>query len=516
MPTRPLHPSRCLLEPLEPRRHFAVTYAVGLPTGGPITTWANGWSNVFKLPNGPYTGSDGIVSIPLNGIDKLGSGYDTPGWQQWTTGDAFIGQYNSVSGVRNSGTKFVNNIVGIQNSSGATPNFTSFRYRGSIATTPQEQMAIVPRNSRGDYQWPSDGLVVNGKVVQLSIRMNGTDQVGVSLIEAPVPSSLNINTFPYANPANITVRDMESANGVKISNNNANLYTPHTRTGSSDPYVGPRSATGAVLDLRNNTVAYDGTGYIYTYAVQQGAGFFEKFAFVGRAKAGVFATSSAWEWYLPAQNKWVTSTPTASALSMATPLRTTSGGTVNDAASEFSVFQMPDGRLAMVYAQNDISSNIAVRYAPAGHPEGPWSAPTVIYNIAVPDAGNSAIGLRPLPAGFPGASWSYVTYGAKVHPQLSKAPTGTGTANSGRLLLSYHLQTWGPAGQLSPEFSYGDIYRIRFLELSLVGTNTTSRPPPASPAPLTNPRPTPLTGPRATSSFSETPLEDRDLLSLFA
>ncbi len=459
-------PRPCTVEPLERRQLFAVTYSISLPGAGPITTWANNWSNSFKAYSATYTGSDGMVSIPLNGIDKLGSAYDTPGWQQWTTGDTFLGTYNPASGVRTGASKFVNNVVSMQQTSGASPAANIYKYRGSISSTAQEQMAIILRNTSGQYYWPSDGQVVNGKVVQLAIRMNGFVQAGVSLIQAPVPATITSSAYPYASTASITVAD-----------NNPNLYQAHTNTGVSDPYSGDRSATAAVMDLSNNTTAYAGDGYIYTYAVQQGTGFFEKYAFVGRATPANFSTPAAWEWWAPTFNRWISVSGTSPGLAVATPMKTTSNGKVNDAASEFSVFQMPDGRFAMVYDQNDISGKIVARYAPAGHPEGPWSSPTVIYTIPTPDSGNGQLGLRALPRGFSGTDWSYVTYGAKVHPQLSKAPTGTGASRAGRLLLSFHLQTWGPAGQFSPEFSYGDIYRPRFLELSLVGKDDTIAKP---------------------------------------
>ena len=172
--TRRRLPSRNGCERLEPRTHLnAPGYVVSAPADVQ-SPYANRFANLFKHSGSPgtpvYTGSDGLYSIPLNGIDKLGSAYDASGWQMYTTGDTFVGSYNATTGVRTNGTKFVNNTVALHNASGVAPTPTVTKWRGSYLSTPADLMAIVSRPTANTsfYYWPSDGVVVNGQLVQLA------------------------------------------------------------------------------------------------------------------------------------------------------------------------------------------------------------------------------------------------------------------------------------------------------------------------------------------------------------
>ncbi len=477
---RPRHrpAARSQIEALEGRRFLTVAVSTISAPANVYTAYANAFTSLFKQSGTTttpvYTGSDGIYSIPLNGNSRLGSAYDTPGWQMYTTGDTFIGSYNSSTGLRNNGTKFVNNTVALHNTSGISQTPTISKWRGSWSATPQELMAIAsrPTTSSTSYYWPGAGVVVNGQLVQLSLRQTGSSLVtqGVAVFTAPVDSTFNsASDWPYSGSENTTWFNSDNRGGLGSARN---LFLADTS--STDAYNGPRSMGAAILDTSSADRAFVSDGELYTYGTQLGAGLFQKFAFIARAAPANFANTASWQYWsqLPGETAgtW-RGNGAADAITYGTPLKDTSGSNITDIASEFSVTQMPDGRLAMLYSKNDFlgGGKLAVRYAPAGHPQGPWSLPTTIYTISTPNSGNASIGLRPMPSAWASENWFYGTYGAKIIPQLSKAPSGT---QPGKLLVSFHtLALDGSPGSgtqtLGPEFTYGDIYRPRFLELSI-------------------------------------------------
>lgn len=461
------------IEFLESRRLMAVVYNVQAASS-PVNTWTTGWSNRFALSSG-YTGSDGVYSIPMNGNDKLGSAYNTAGWQTFTFNDTFIGSYNTTTGLRNAGTKFINNTTGMVNTSGATPAAISYKWRTD--QTIQERMAMItrPSNTSPVYYWPNDGVVIDNagtkQMVQFSLKMQsggGLNTQGVAVTSWDLPATPNYTTnWPYKNAHNTDWRNSDVLFG----------QVPNVFKAQSGTWTGPRTAGAAILDRSNTTTAYTADGFIYIYAVQNGPDLFEKDVFVARATPANLVNTSTWEYwsgdFSGGNDGWNGSGFGQNAIDYAQPLKDTNNVALKDMASEFSVIQLPDQRFAMVYSQNDMfgGGKIAVRYA--SNPTGPWTTPTIVHTVSTPNSGNASLNLRAMPAPYNTQGWTYGVYGAKVHPQLSKAPTGTGTANAGRLLVSFHiLPIDSSPGELGPEFQYGDIYRPRFVELSLVGVNT--------------------------------------------
>jgi hypothetical protein len=476
-------PNPC--ERLEPRTHLtAPGYLVSAPADVQMV-YANNFTNLFKQPGSPgtpgYTGSDGIYAIPLNGIDKLGSAYETAGWQMYTTGDTFIGSYNATTGVRTNGTKLVNNTAAIHNASGLVPTTTVNKWRGSYLSSPAEVMAIASRPTANSifYYWPSDGVVVNGQLVQLALRQNAStlETQGVAVFTAPVDETFNANSdWPYSGVENTTWFNSDNRTGIGSARN---VFLPDTST--TDAYNGPRSMGAAIFDSSSADRAFQSDGNLYVYGTQLGSGFFQKYAFVARSPAASFGDTASWQYWSQLAGEpsgsWRGSTGATDAIGFGTPMRDVNGNFITDIASEFSVVQVPDGGLMMLYNKYDFfgGGELAVRYAPAGHPEGPWTTATTVYAISTPNAGNPAIGLRAMPAAWANENWLYGTYGAKVIPQLSQAPTAT---TPGKLLVSYHIGALdgSPASGtqvFGPEFTYGDIYRPRFLELTIAAVDTT-------------------------------------------
>jgi tetratricopeptide (TPR) repeat protein len=126
-----------------------------------------------------------------------------------------------------------------------------------------------------------------------------------------------------------------------------------------------------------------------------------------------------------------------------TPTLQTAAPLTDQISSEFSVTPLPDGRFVMVFQLNDfLSRTVAVRYGDS--PTGPWGDAIPIWNSREDDL-----------------SIHTYTYGAKAHPQLSQP---------GELLISYHTST----SKNSEQYDRADIYRPRFIRLSLTDTRPAS------------------------------------------
>lgn len=468
-------------EPLEARRLlFAPTQPFPIvASGNVLTDYANAFTEIFRRPgstsNPLYTGSDGVYSIPLDGIDRLGSAYNTPKWQLWTFGDSFIGSYNATTGLRNNGTKLVNNTAAVHQISGAAPSLAAHKWRGNWSLTPAEQMAVIsrPTASASSFYWPLDGVVVNGQLVQFALRQNSAslETQGVAVLRAPLDSTFDVGTdWPYSGVENTTWFNSDNRGGI---NSARNVFLADTS--STNAFNGPRAMGAAILDTSSVPRAYVSDGYIYTFGTQLGSAAFSKYAYVSRSTPADYANTTNWQHWsqLPgeAQGTWRGNGLGIDAIGWGTALKDVQGNFITDIASEFSVMQLPSGQLAMIYSRYDFlgGGQIAVRYAASGHPEGPWTSPNVVYTVSTPNSGNAAIGLRAMPLQWANENWFYGVYGAKAHPQLSRAPSGKA---DGRLLVSYHVLPLdgspGSGSQLfGPEFTYGDIYRPRFIELTI-------------------------------------------------
>jgi len=103
-----------------------------------------------------------------------------------------------------------------------------------------------------------------------------------------------------------------------------------------------------------------------------------------------------------------------------------------DAATEFSVHRLPDGRYLQVQTLGFGATDIGVRYAP--QPEGPWSDPQPVFRPA-----ESRIK-------------DVFVYAAKAHPELTGAP----------ILVTYAANYFDPAKLLESK----TLYYPRFVRLS--------------------------------------------------
>jgi hypothetical protein len=219
----------------------------------------------------------------------------------------------------------------------------------------------------------------------------------------------------------------------------------------------------AILDTSVAAHAYLADGYDYIYGTRND--FLSKAVFVARATPENVSDPSAWAFWNASSGVWVTG---ASAINSATPMRDALNAPLGDMAVEYSVTQLPDGRFVMVYLHADaLGTQISARYASA--PQGPWSKEQLLYDVSIPNSGNSVLGLPDI-SNY--SDWRYVIYGAKAHAQLSEAPSGIGAANAGKLLISFNVNTWkidGSTSQPDPSWVYGSIYHPRFISVDIIG-----------------------------------------------
>lgn len=103
-----------------------------------------------------------------------------------------------------------------------------------------------------------------------------------------------------------------------------------------------------------------------------------------------------------------------------------------DAATEFSVQHLPDGRYLQVQTLGFGATDIGARYAP--RPEGPWSAPEAVYH---PTESHEK---------------DVFVYAAKAHPELEGAP----------LIVTYAANHFDPAKLLASQ----TLYYPRFVRLT--------------------------------------------------
>lgn len=87
----------------------SVTYELDATTAT-AAGWARDWTARLGGTSG-WTGADGLYTIPMNGNRKLGSAYDTPGWQTFSFNDTLIGTVNEFD--QRTDFRFINNSTGI-------------------------------------------------------------------------------------------------------------------------------------------------------------------------------------------------------------------------------------------------------------------------------------------------------------------------------------------------------------------------------------------------------------------
>ncbi|MBB6730593.1 DUF4185 domain-containing protein [Cohnella zeiphila] len=361
---------------------------------------ADEWTQLFHRREG-WSGSDGIYSIPLNGVEAPGRAASSR--TLFLFGDTFVGSVDRQTDER-VGYAMINNSMALLDGDLPDPARISFRWgerdgKPAGAILPATPLA---RSHEGTYYWLQDGTSVGGKFHCFP------------LIVGPNPDGPEGFEFTVHGVAMVSAPMGED--GPELA-----------RQEQADTPLYFRSANGhttyfgaAILPLTEEAGVPNPDGYVYIYGLQQNGG--TKLV-VARVPAGELERTDRWTfwngsaWTGRKEECEPVAPETSTELSV-TPL---SGGWL-------------DGKFALVFQQGGIHGN-RVAASIGESPVGPFGPAIPLFYCSEPEAGNGIY-----------------TYNAKAHPHLSRP---------GELLASYNVNTtsW-EAHRL-----HGGIYRPRFIRI---------------------------------------------------
>lgn len=361
---------------------------------------ADDWTRLFRRHEG-WTGSDGIYSIPLNGLEAPGRA--SASRTLLLFGDTFVGSVDKRTGERKDWT-MINNSLAILYGDRPEEERVSFRW-GLRDGKPDS--AIVPATPRGlavegAYYWLQDGTSVGGKFhcfpLIVGPNPNGPEGFefevhGVALVSAPM-----------------------GEDGPELD-----------RQEQTDTPFYFRSAAGhttyfgaAVLPLTEEAGAPNPDGFVYVYGLQQDGG--TKLV-AARVPEGELERAPSWTFWNGSE--W-------------TERKEDCAPIAPETSTELSVTPMTggwlDGKYVVIFQQGGIQGNRVAAYV-GDSPAGPFETAIPLYACFEQKEGNGIY-----------------TYNAKAHPHLSRP---------GELLVSYNVNTtsW------DAHTRHGGIYRPRFIRV---------------------------------------------------
>ncbi|MBK8567767.1 MAG: hypothetical protein IPN76_31725 [Saprospiraceae bacterium] len=194
------------------------------------------WTNLFHRTFG-WFGADGIFSIPLSGVDKVGN----LGNQETLLlfSDTYIGEV--VGNVPKPGNVMVNNTCAIVQGNSANPDSIQFSYKKDKNGTPQT--FFLPQNTGGPKQhfWLGDGFVNQERdntlyLFAYHIEVTGPGvfdfkEVDVSLMAVPAEASRP----PFAQQRQIKTPLHVNLSGVGEGSLGAGVLVNTKRAGAPHP-----------------------------------------------------------------------------------------------------------------------------------------------------------------------------------------------------------------------------------------------------------------------------------------
>jgi hypothetical protein len=352
------------------------------------------WTNIFKRTSG-WFGGDGIFVIPQKGLDRAGDDTSTIVFS-----DTMIGEVEN--GKPRPGFKMIHNSVALLQ--GADPAGKNIQFYWDQKPSGEAKSIFIPATpaSRpGDYYWLGDGFVnteLNNSTYIFGYRVKDIktttgfnfEQVGNTFIIIPSGSKP-----PYRDQRQIDVPFFSAGNG------------PGSLTFGSGILVNTKAAG-----------ATNGDGYVYIYGVKGK----DKGLIVSRVVPRDFEHFSEWRFW--DGNNWVPEMGNVAAVT-------------NRVSNELSVSMLPDGRYALFFQVDGVSSTVAMRLG--NSPVGPFGPIINVYDCKADLEGKDIF-----------------AYNAKAHPALSKA---------GELLVSYNVNSFNFLNdiQLHP-----NLYRPRFIRVKLL------------------------------------------------
>lgn len=352
------------------------------------------WSSLLKRTHG-WFGGDGIYTIPLNGAEARPAGNN--GKTLFIFSDTMIGEVKD--GTMHPGYKMIHNSFALLK--GAKPDEKQMVFYWEKTKKGEAESSFspaTPQTKKGDYYWLGDGFVNtegNGLLYIFGYRMHnvsdeafGFREIGNTLLRLKPGEAPNFKTVKQMDSP-LYLKD-EQGNGV--GSFGAGIYANTKSAGAKDP-----------------------DGYIYVYGVRDWA----KNLVLARVLPKDFETYSQWQF-------WDGKGWSADMGKLA--------NITNRVSNELSVTQLADGRYAMIFQVDAMSTNIGMRLA--NKLTGPWGPVIKIWDCK-PDLIKS----------------TFVVYNAKAHPTLS---------GKNELLISYNINSLDFINDLK---IHPQLYRPRFIRL---------------------------------------------------
>ncbi|MEP7141855.1 MAG: DUF4185 domain-containing protein [Ferruginibacter sp.] len=352
------------------------------------------WTNIFKRSSG-WFGGDGIFVIPRNGIDKASEDTSTILFS-----DTMIGEIEN--GKLKPGFVMIHNSVAILK--GAEPKEENIKFNWDKKSTGGPESVFIPKTpdtKPGDYYWLGDGFVnpdLNDNTYIFGYRVRNIkvtsgfdfEQVGNTFIIIPKGSEP-----PYKDQRQMDVPFFVGGNDTNAVSLGSGIFVNTAKAGVTDP-----------------------DGYVYVYGVRGK----DKNLVAARVLPKDFEKLTEWKFW--DGNGWVAE------MSKATNI-------TNRVSNELSVSQLPDGRYALFFQVDGISSIIAMRLGSS--PVGPFGPIIHVYDCKGDLDGKNI---------FP--------YNAKAHPALSKP---------GELLVSYNVNSFDFHNDIKVN---PNLYRPRFIRVKIL------------------------------------------------
>lgn len=351
---------------------------------------APAWTNLFKRSNG-WFGGDGIFVIPHKGVDAAEDSSTI------IFSDTMIGEI--VGDSLKPGYVMTHNSVATLTGKAAREEDIAFHWAKKETGAPESVfIPATPATQPGDYYWLGDGFVnpevdhntyiFGYRVKDVKVTSGFTfEQVGNTLIVLPKGSKP-----PYKDQRQMDVPFFKGGNDSSAVSFGSGVFVNTAAAGALNP-----------------------DGFVYVY----GVGARQKNLVVARVAPVNFEQVDQWKFW-DGEN-WVNEMKE-------------SADVTNHVSNELSVSELPDGRFALVFQVDGISSIVGMRIGAS--PIGPFGPIINVYDCK-----------QDLTSG------KIFAYNAKAHPALSK---------KGELLVSYNVNSFDFEKDIK---LYPNLYRPRFVRV---------------------------------------------------
>lgn len=316
------------------------------------------WTNLFYRNSG-WFGADGIFSIPLSGVDRVGNAGNRETLLLFS--DTYIGEVGD-DGKPKPGNTMVNNTVAIVQGNSADTDSIRFFYKTDPDGTPQTFFVPTTTGGKKQHFWLGDGFVNRERNNTLYLFAYHIEMTGEGVFDFIEPDVSIIALPAGSRPPFEQQRQLKTPLHINI------------------PGVGEGNFGAGILVNTRWAGAPHPDGYVYVYAcIGQ-----DKNLLAARVKPRDFENFDRWR-YWNGQD-WTADIKQLKSIT-------------NAVSNELSVTPLPDGRYALVFQVLGLSDKVGMRIGAS--PVGPFDDIREIWRTPEADQG-------------------LFCYNAKAHPNLSK------------------------------------------------------------------------------------------------